>query len=988
MSFRCIACDAAIESRYTNCPECGEPVTAFLREYLEKPVGGNYQLLGKLGQGGMGEVYKAKHVYFHNEVVIKVMRPQLAGANSLTERFIQEARVARKIKHENVAQIFDFSALPDGSFYMVWELIEGKTLGQVIHERGVLPPEYVGQIAVQALRGLQAIHSAGFVHRDISPDNIMVTKDESGHDLVKIIDLGIAKQNSETGNTITGTGLFVGKLKYASPEHLGLLNPAERLDGRADLYSLGIVMYEMVAGKAPFIASTPHQFMAMQMNEPPPPLPVTSRGIAALQPLIFRALKKDRKDRFKSAKEFAEEIEATMAARRSPAEETVQVEPGEATWVPAQDVVIASGSVATDPDGRYQSTRDSHAEVREETEFWEEGQYGSGARPAQAEEIHFWDGMEYGSKAQPAPGVASAPVARRRFLSRSAMVGVILAVVVFVGGFAIYEAVTRREIHSGPAAATELPRFEMRRITSSGNVFEAIISPDAKYIAYSAREALWGKTSIWLKQLSSGQELKVAAGEETVVYDDLSFSPDSDFIYFTSYRAGPGLTPGIRHLNRIPIIGGASRRIQIAENVGSPVAVSPDGKSIAFVRYDVSGHTSLMTANSGGGGERLIAKRTPASEFLANTRLDWQDGEGIAVGTSDGHVVIIAVKTGATRLVPGEGWQGIDGALWTQDNMLLVNAAKTGKQYQLWQVDPATGESVQLTESLSGFGTMSASRDRKNICVTQSELNAHLYRMQLVSSESLQQITGGTSVDGAAGLAVSSDQIVFTSSSPVAGLFSAKLDGSERRSLTQLQTDTSPVFSADGKTIAYTLHGPVATTIRLIDSDGSNDRILAGVQSGADHPQFSPDGETVIYSCCPDATQFLWRVPVGGGKPMQLTTTMAFNPAVSPDGRWIACLNGKYGICTIPFRGGDLKELYRANTGTLHWTADSKNIIAPEFHDNTLNLFIHPLNGGPARQLTHFTSGLILGIDFTRDGQTVIFSRGDTVSDAVLLTMK
>lgn len=315
MSFRCIRCDAPIEARYIACPECGEPVTDFLREYLEKPVGGNYQLLKKLGRGGMGEVYKVRHIYFKTDFVIKVMRQQVAADAALTERFIREARIAKKIQHENVAQIHDFSSLPDGSFYMVWEYIDGQNLARIIEERGALSPEYAMQIAVQVLHGLEAIHDAGFVHRDISPDNIMVTKDAQGRDLVKVIDLGIAKQDTESGETMTAMGLFIGKAKYASPEQINPSIAGDRIDARADLYSLGIVMYEMLTGRAPFNASTPHQYIAMHLNELPPLLPETLPSSYALQPLITMALEKDRDRRFRSAKAFAQEIEKAMAAR-------------------------------------------------------------------------------------------------------------------------------------------------------------------------------------------------------------------------------------------------------------------------------------------------------------------------------------------------------------------------------------------------------------------------------------------------------------------------------------------------------------------------------------------------------------------------------------------------------------------------------------------------------------------------------------------------
>jgi len=296
-----------VEEHFKSCPACGDAITDFLREYSQKPIGGNYQLVARLGRGGMGEVYRARHIFLQSDCVIKVMRPNVAEDPQLGERFIREARVARKIQHRNVASLYEFSGLPDGSYYMASEFIDGKNVGQLIRQHGALAPEYVTRLSIQALNGLQAIHEAGFVHRDISPDNIMVTTDDRGADLVKIIDLGIAKQDAEAGEEMTKTGMFIGKLKYASPEHLGTLGEGQRIDGRADIYSFGLVMYEMLAGKAAFQANTPHQYMVMQTRETPEPLKIDRAiaGSAELEALLMRAVAKDRNLRFASAAEFA-----------------------------------------------------------------------------------------------------------------------------------------------------------------------------------------------------------------------------------------------------------------------------------------------------------------------------------------------------------------------------------------------------------------------------------------------------------------------------------------------------------------------------------------------------------------------------------------------------------------------------------------------------------------------------------------------------------
>ncbi len=318
MPFFCIHCRSEIDSKFKACPYCGEPITDFLRRHLEHPIDGKYQILSRLGVGGMGEVYKVLHLHLNSIRVIKLMRTSIAGEPGADDRFIREARLATRINHPNVAALYDFSTLEDGSRYMVWEYIEGTNLHELIETHGPLSPRYAAQLAIEALHGLDAIHRAGIVHRDISPENIMIDRDEDGEQHVKLIDLGIAKQGDGTEANKTKTGMFVGKWKYCSPEHLGMLDAGERIDGRADLYSFGIVLYEMLTGVPPFQADTPHAYLMLHASEKPralrelnPSMPVSPE----LEALIFRALEKDRKKRFASAREMAralEEIEPSL----------------------------------------------------------------------------------------------------------------------------------------------------------------------------------------------------------------------------------------------------------------------------------------------------------------------------------------------------------------------------------------------------------------------------------------------------------------------------------------------------------------------------------------------------------------------------------------------------------------------------------------------------------------------------------------------------
>lgn len=275
---------------------------------------GRYEIKERLGAGGMGEVYKATHTYLGSWRVIKVVHPHISGNTDAHDRFLREARAATKVQHSNVATLHDFASLPDGAHYMVWEFIDGENLAQRLRVRRTLPPRQAVRIAVQALRGLDAIHRAGIVHRDISPENLMIT----GDDEVKIIDLGVAKLEDPDAVSTTRTGIFVGKLRYASPEQLGFIPEGERVDGRADLYALAMVLVELLTGRPPYEAKSPHEYFLLHAQEPRKQtveLPRELPGSAALQDVLEKALSRDRNRRYATAREFAaalEEIERTL----------------------------------------------------------------------------------------------------------------------------------------------------------------------------------------------------------------------------------------------------------------------------------------------------------------------------------------------------------------------------------------------------------------------------------------------------------------------------------------------------------------------------------------------------------------------------------------------------------------------------------------------------------------------------------------------------
>ena len=195
--LNCLKCKQSIDAEYDQCPHCGEKVTSFQRTYSSRLLDGKYQIIDRLGVGGMGEIFKVRHIHLNELRVIKIMRPNVAADDQGLQRFLQEARTSTMIKHKNLAMLYDFAQLDDGSYYMVWEFIDGTNIQKWIAQNGPMPARLTVEIAIQALNGLEHLHSMDLIHRDISPENIMLSQDTKGKLVVKVIDFGIAKQLAE-----------------------------------------------------------------------------------------------------------------------------------------------------------------------------------------------------------------------------------------------------------------------------------------------------------------------------------------------------------------------------------------------------------------------------------------------------------------------------------------------------------------------------------------------------------------------------------------------------------------------------------------------------------------------------------------------------------------------------------------------------------------------------------------------------------------------
>ncbi len=283
---------------------------------LSPEIEATYEILDTMG-GGMGAVYKVRHRLFGEIRIIKVMQAALKDDSSLRERFSAEAKRGKQLKHRNIAEVLDFLIGSDGNAYLVMEYIDGVNLREAFEQtQQPLDPRTVIEIGEQTLAGLGYLHSRSLIHRDISPENLMVTKDAAGCLLVKLIDLGIAKSLEDT-ITLTRAGDFMGKLSYASPEQFG-----EKVDSRSDFYSLGIVLYELLTRFKPITAANTGAFVLAHCQTPPRPFSETDPTghiPEALRGVVLKSLEKKPEARYQTAGEFAAALRATQSADMPPA---------------------------------------------------------------------------------------------------------------------------------------------------------------------------------------------------------------------------------------------------------------------------------------------------------------------------------------------------------------------------------------------------------------------------------------------------------------------------------------------------------------------------------------------------------------------------------------------------------------------------------------------------------------------------------------------
>jgi serine/threonine-protein kinase len=306
---KCPRCGKEYENANTLCPSDGAVLEKVEDPLLGQTLADKYRIEELIAEGGMGAVYRGTHVLMDKTVAIKVLHPALAADDKIVARFSREARAASRLSHPHALSVTDFGEAENGVVFLVMEYLKGQTLKEVIHSQGQMPLPRVIEIVRQICGALEAAHAEGVVHRDLKSDNIMLL-DIGGGDWAKVLDFGIAKITEKVGQdpALTAPNLIIGTPQYMSPEQC---SQAAEIDSRSDIYSFGVILYEMLVGHVPFTGESPTAIMMKHLQEPPPSVLEERNDLpAAVGRVVTRAMAKRPEDRYQTVGELAEDLTA------------------------------------------------------------------------------------------------------------------------------------------------------------------------------------------------------------------------------------------------------------------------------------------------------------------------------------------------------------------------------------------------------------------------------------------------------------------------------------------------------------------------------------------------------------------------------------------------------------------------------------------------------------------------------------------------------
>ena len=903
---------------------------------------GHYRIVSLLGEGGMGRVYLAEDTKLQRRVALKFLSRKFTQDEERLRRFEQEARAASALNHPNILTIHEISEA-DGHRFIATEFIEGATLRERLQTE--IPVHNALEIAEQIASALVAAHRVNIVHRDIKPENVMIRREDG---LVKVLDFGLAKMSETPPDPMrpsvnaavttpfkTGSGVLMGTVAYMSPEQAR----GDVVDARTDIWSLGVVLFEMIAGTSPFVAATSNEIISAILSKLP--VPQLSRYAhdppARLEEIVAKALAKDSNQRYQTSKDLLIDLKR------------------------AKHSLLTEAGIA-----RNKSTDNaiSSAKLTEPV--------NTTTRPASIAEY-----MANQVKAHKRGAIALVAIV---------LFGVVsgVAATISLGWYKLASSHRLNSRSIAPAAT-----MKIKRVTSDGQTTFAAISPDGKYLVHVSDNGV--QQSLWMRPVTTNGDEKQILPPAHVRYDGITFSPDGDYIYYVASEDNGDAT-----LYQMPVRGGAPKKLIV--DIDTPVTFSPDGRRIAFDRgYPDQGEDALLVANADGTGERKLATRTNDYWWPA-----WSpDGKIIASratsrGANDTYRTVVAVQAddGTVKPIGSRRWAGIGEMTWLKDGSGLVMTAREQESdpTQIWYLSYPGGEAHKITNDLDDYGSIGLTADSGDLVAVRSESSSNIWNLPHGETSRAIQLTL-TNVDGFKGISWTSDNnVVYESwASGNSELWSVGLNGGNPKQLTaDSHREAGPVVSPDGKHVVFYSNRKGHNNIWRMDIDGSNLLELTD-GPGEQSADIAPDGQSVVFTSI-QGNGTLWKVSIDGGQPVQLTTKPSGQPAISPDGKLIACNYmeaGRWKVAVIPFNGGEPIVMFDSFTHPnwlpFHWTPDARGLA---YIDQRVpsRIWSVPISGGPRKLMFDFKSGRVFDFAWSRDGSQLAVARGEVTSDVVLIS--